>query len=153
MGAGLKFGASSAGRAAISSGASGATANLGNYHLNDPGEKTVAGTLGSLGTGFATGSLFSYGGGKIATLASSKLAPAAQSTGRHVLAPVHAAAPNVATFNNFTNIGADHTVGMIQGGVNQLIRPGAETDFKESVAPAAGLNFILGSKGMTAAGH
>ena len=126
---------------------------VGSCRLNDPGEKTVAGTLVSLGTGFATASQFTLRRGKIATLVSSKLAPAAQSTGRHVLAPVHSAAPNVARFNTLTIIGADHLGGGIQGGVNQFIRTGAKTDFNEDVIPAAGLNFILGSKGLTAAGH
>ena len=59
----------------------------------------------------------------------------------------------MARFNTLTIIGADHLGGGIQGGVNQFIRTGAKRDVNEDVIPAAGLNFILGSKGLTAAGH
>lgn len=106
--------------------------------------------MGSITSGFATGSLFSYGGGKLASLAQARFAPVpvlSEGLERHALAP------NVARFNALTDAGYDHAAGGTQGAVNQLIRPGADREFDGDVAPALVMGLLLGSKGMTVVGH
>lgn len=49
-----------------------------------------------------------------------------QPNGRHVWTPQHAEAPNVTLVNRVVTAGVDGFVGGVQGGANELVRPGGD---------------------------
>ncbi|BDZ49532.1 hypothetical protein GCM10025867_17730 [Frondihabitans sucicola] len=133
---------SSAGRAAISSGVSGATSNTLSYGLQDP-NRTTGGYVQAAASGFGVGTFFSGASSKLGSTVVSKLditprIPAGW--GQHLQAP------NVTRWNTVIGGTVNHGVGGMQAVVNEAIKPDGDMS-RENLSSTFVSGFIGGAEG------